>query len=102
MKQYFSMAKKYGKGNNVEDAIYYYGVAKAYDMVRLLYRAGKNPTRASLMRAARSMNHTNPFALKGMKVKTSGTKDAFPLDQVKMARYQNGTWAEISGLMKAR
>lgn len=96
------MAKKYGKGNNVEDAIYYYGVAKAYDMVRLLYRAGKNPTRASLMRAARSMNHTNPFALKGMKVKTSGTKDAFPLDQVKMARYQNGTWAEISGLMKAR
>lgn len=102
VKQYFAMAKKYGKGNNVEDAIYYYGVAKAYDTVRLLYRAGKNPTRASFMRAARSMNHTNPFALKGMKVKTSGTKDAFPLDQVKMARYQNGTWAEISGLMKAR
>jgi hypothetical protein len=96
------MAKKYGKGANVQDAIYYYGVAKAYDVVRLLYRAGKNPTRASFIRAAHSMNWVNPFALKGMRVKTSGTKDAFPLDQLKMARYQNGTWAEISGLMKAR
>ena len=48
------------------------------------------------------MNWANPFALKGMKVRTKGLKDSFPLDQVKMARYQNGTWSEISGLMKAR
>ena len=101
IKQYLSMAKKYGKGNNTQDAIYYYGVAKAYDTVKLLYRAGKNPTRASFMRAARTMNHRNPFALKGMKVRTRGA-DAFPLDQVKLIRYRNGTWTEISGLMKAR
>jgi branched-chain amino acid transport system substrate-binding protein len=102
VKQYFAMAKKYGKGQNVEDAIYYYGVAKAYDVVQLLKKAGKNPTRAKFMKAARSMNWVNPFALKGMKVKTKGYKDAFPLDQVKLARYMNGTWGEISGLMKAR
>jgi branched-chain amino acid transport system substrate-binding protein len=102
VKRYFSMAKRFGKGNNVQDAIYYYGVAKAHDMVKLLFRAGKKPTRAKLMRAARSMNHVNPFALKGMRVKTRGAKDAFPLDQTKMIRYQNGTWSEISGLMKAR
>jgi hypothetical protein len=48
------------------------------------------------------MNHVNPFALQGMRIKTKGAADAFPLDQLKMARYQNGTWAEISGLMKAR
>jgi branched-chain amino acid transport system substrate-binding protein len=102
VKQYFSMAKRFGKGNNVQDAIYFYGVAKAHDMVKLLYRAGRKPTRAKLIKAARSMNHVNPFALKGMRVKTVGTKDAFPLDQTKMIRYQNGTWSEISGLMKAR
>jgi branched-chain amino acid transport system substrate-binding protein len=102
VKRYFSMAKRFGKGNNVEDAIYYYGVAKAYDMVKLLYRAGKNPTRAKLLKAARSMNWVNPFALKGMRIKTKGYKDSFPLDQTKMIRYQNGTWSEISGLMKAR
>jgi branched-chain amino acid transport system substrate-binding protein len=102
VKRYFSMAKRFGKGNNVQDAIYYYGVAKAHDVVKLLYKAGKKPTRAKLIRAARSMNWVNPFALKGMRVKTKGAKDAFPLDQTKMIRYQNGTWSEISGLMKAR
>jgi branched-chain amino acid transport system substrate-binding protein len=102
VKRYFAMAKRFGKGNNVEDAIYYYGVAKAHDMVKLLFKAGKKPTRAKLIRAARSMNWVNPFALKGMRVKTKGAKDAFPLDQTKMIRYQNGTWSEISGLMKAR
>jgi branched-chain amino acid transport system substrate-binding protein len=102
VKQYFSMAKRFGKGNNVQDAIYYYGVAKAHDVVKALHRAGKRPTRASFMRAIRSMNHVNPFALKGMRVKTKGAKDAFPLDQTKIIRYQNGTWSEISGLMKAR
>jgi branched-chain amino acid transport system substrate-binding protein len=102
IKRYLAMAKKYGKGANTEDAIYYYGVAKGYDTVKLLFKAGRNPTRASFMRAARAMNWVNPFALKGMRVKTSGTKDAFPLDQVKLIRYQSGTWGEISGLMKAR
>jgi ABC-type branched-subunit amino acid transport system substrate-binding protein len=102
VKGYFAMAKRFGKGDNVRDAIYYYGVAKAYDMVMLLKKAGKKPTRAKLMAAARNMNWVNPYALKGMRTKTRGIKDAFPLDQVKMARYQNGTWAEISGLMKAR
>jgi branched-chain amino acid transport system substrate-binding protein len=103
VKQYASLHKRFGKGSDrLSDAIYYYGFAKAYDVVKALYRAGKKPTRASFMRAVRSLNHVNPFALKGMRIKTSGAKDAFPLDQLKMARYQNGTWAEISALLKAR
>ena len=72
-----------------------------YDIVRLLYMAGKNPSRASIMRASRHMNWVNPFAIKGMRVKTKG-KDQFPLDQVKMIRYQSGTWSEISSLIKGR
>jgi hypothetical protein len=53
------------------------------------------------MRAARHMNWVNPFTIKGMRVTTSPS-DGFPLDQVKMIRYQSGTWSEISPLMKAR
>jgi branched-chain amino acid transport system substrate-binding protein len=101
VKQYRAMAKKFAPGANVEDAIFYYGVAKAYDTVKLLYAAGKKPTRAKIMKAARKMNWVNPYALKGMKVKTSA-KDGFPLDQVKIIRYQSGSWSEISPLMKAR
>ena len=70
-------------------------------MVQLLYRAGPNPTRASFMRAARHMNWVNPFTIKGMRVKTS-RNDGFPLDQVKIIRYQSGTWSEISPLIKGR
>ena len=47
------------------------------------------------------MNWVNPFTIKGMKVKTTG-KDGFPLDQVKVIRYQSGTWSEISQLIKGR
>ena len=38
---------------DARNTFYYYGVAKAYDTVRLLYLAGKNPTRESLMAATR-------------------------------------------------
>ena len=101
IKKYKRIQKRFAPGRHPNDVIFYYGVAKAYDMVQLLYKAGKNPTRASLKRAARSMNWVNPFAIKGMKVKTSG-KDEYPLDQVKIIRYQSGTWSEISPLIKGR
>ena len=101
IKKYRTIQKRFAPGSDPNDVIFYYGVAKAYDMVQLLYKAGKNPTRASLKRAARSMNWVNPFTIKGMKVKT-GASDGFPLDQVKIIRYQSGTWSEISPLIKGR
>jgi branched-chain amino acid transport system substrate-binding protein len=101
IKKYKRIQKRFAPGSDPNDVIFYYGVAKAYDMVQLLYHAGKNPTRASLRRAARRMNWVNPFTIKGMKVRTSA-KDGFPLDQVKIIRYQSGAWSEISPLIKGR
>ena len=101
IQKYRAIQKRFAPGANADDVIFYYGVAKAYDIVQILYRAGKNPTRASVMRVARNMNWANPFAIPGMRVKTSA-KDGFPLDQVKMIRFQNGSWTEISPLFKAR
>jgi hypothetical protein len=92
---------KFGAGTDPNNTFPYYGVAKAYDAVRLLYLAGKNPTRASLMRATQHMNWTNPFALKGIKVKT-GPKDRFPISQIRLVRYSNGTWSEFGPLIKGR
>jgi hypothetical protein len=101
IKKHKRIQKRFAPGSDPNDVIFYYGVAKAYDMVQLLYHAGKNPTRASLRRAARRMNWVNPFTIKGMKVRTSA-KDGFPLDQVKIIRYQSGAWSEISPLIKGR
>ena len=101
MKQYKRLVAKYLPGSDPNNGFFYYGFAKAYDTVRLLYLAGKHPTRASLMRATQRMNWVNPYLIKGIRVKTSKT-DHFPIDQVKLIRYGNGTWSEISGLFKGR
>ena len=83
------------------NTFHYYGMAKAYDAIRLLYLAGKNPTRASLMAATAKMNWVNPFLLAGYQVKT-GPQDRFPLSQMKLIRYTNGTWSEFGPLIKGR
>jgi branched-chain amino acid transport system substrate-binding protein len=101
MKQYKRLVAKYLPGSDPNNGFFYYGFAKAYDTVRLLYLAGKNPTRASLMRATQRMNWVNPYLIKGVRVRTSKT-DHFPIDQVKLIRYGNGTWSEVSGLFKGR
>ncbi|HEV8687875.1 MAG TPA: ABC transporter substrate-binding protein [Gaiellaceae bacterium] len=101
VKRYRTIMSKFGAGTDPNNTFPYYGVAKAYDAVRLLYLAGKNPTRASLMRATQHMNWTNPFALKGIKVKT-GPKDRFPISQIRLVRYANGTWSEFGPLIKGR
>ncbi len=102
VKQYRSIMQKYGPANaDPNNTNYFYGVAKAYDVVRLLYLAGKNPTRASLLRATQHMNWVNPFALKGVRVKTSKT-DRFPISQIRLNRYSNGTFTEFGPLIKGR
>ena len=63
------MAKYYPKGR-VTDGLNLYGVATAHAFTQLLYAAGKNPTRASLMKAYRNWNETNPFLLPGIKQRT--------------------------------
>jgi branched-chain amino acid transport system substrate-binding protein len=94
---------KYGPegGVDIRNGFYYYGVANAWEFVKLLYAAGKNPTRASIMKAAENRNWVNPYALTGSKTKT-GKGDSFPLDQGKITRYNNGSFTEISPLYKGR
>jgi len=102
VKAYRRIMANYGPdGININNTFYYYGVAKAYDFVKLMYVAGRNPTRAKLMAATAKMNWVNPYALKGVRIKTSRT-DRFPIDQGKVVRYNNGSWNEISALYKGR
>ena len=102
VRQYRRLVSKYGpQGVEVNNGNTYYGVAKAYDIVKVLYLAGKHPTRQSLMAATLKMNWVNPYAIKGVKVKT-GKTDHFPLSQVRLIRYGNGSWSEFGPLIKGR
>jgi hypothetical protein len=67
-----------------------YGLGSAWTFVDALKHAGKNPTRASLMRALRNMKETNnPFLYPGMTVQTSKTR-TFPMEQLIMIKWSGG------------
>ena len=98
---YRSIMKKY-KGGNPNDVYAVYGMSAAHTFVAALKKAGKSPTRGSIMRAAASLNIKNdPFLLPGMTVRTTKS-DRFPLDQAKLQRYHNGRWVSFGGLFRVR
>jgi branched-chain amino acid transport system substrate-binding protein len=99
---YKRILKRYDPGGRVNDVYNWYGMTVAWTMVDTLRRAGKNLTRASLLRAARSLDTTkNPFLLPGTRLRTSGT-DAFPIDTVYLYRYDNRQWVRTAGPFPAR
>ena len=99
---YRSILSRFAPGAKATDVYHWYGMAVAWTMVDALKRAGKSPTRASLLAAARSLNTTaNPFLLPGTRLRTS-TGDAFPLDTVYLYRYDNRQWVRASGPFPAR
>ena len=101
MKQYRQIMAKYAPSANANNGLYYYGVAKAEAFVQALYKAGKNPTRASYMAALLSMNTPNKFALPGVLENTSKT-DRFIISQQQLIRYTNPDWKRIGKLVEGR
>jgi branched-chain amino acid transport system substrate-binding protein len=101
MKLYRTVMKKF-KGTNPKDVYNVYGMSVAHTFVEALKKAGKNPTRDSIMRAARHLTIRNdPFLLPGVVVRTT-PNDGFPLDQARLERYHNGRWRAFGGLFRVR
>ena len=97
MKLYKTVMAKYRPGARVTDALNYYGVAVAEAFVELMYKAGKNPTRASLMSAFRNWNELNPFLLPGNRQKTGGN-DQLPIQCFRIIKFTNGAFTPVSKL----
>jgi branched-chain amino acid transport system substrate-binding protein len=97
MKLYKQVMSQYLPNARVTDGLNLYGVATAHAFVQLLYKAGKNPTRESLMKAYRSWNEANPFLLPGNRQKTSGA-DQEPIECHQLAKFTNGTFQSVSRL----
>jgi branched-chain amino acid transport system substrate-binding protein len=95
MKLYKQVMAKYNPKARVTDSLNYYGVSVAEAFVELMYKAGKNPTRASLMKALRSWNELNPFLLPGNRQKTGGN-DQLPLQCERIIKYTDGTFEPVS------
>jgi branched-chain amino acid transport system substrate-binding protein len=99
---YRSIMKKYDPTGRPTDVYNWYGMTVAWTMVETLRKAGKNLTRAGLLKAAQSLDTAaNPFMLPGIRLKTSPT-DYRPMDQVYLYRYDNKQWVKTSGLLYAK
>jgi branched-chain amino acid transport system substrate-binding protein len=97
MKLYKQVMAKYYPSGRVTDGLNIFGVATAEAFVELLYSAGKNPTRAALIKAYRTWNQPNPFLLPGNRQKTGGS-DQLPLQCVRIIKFTNGTFQPVSKL----
>ncbi len=99
IKLYRQVMKQYAPGANTDDVYHVYGMAAAWTAVEMLKKAGKNLTRAGLVRAIDTMNASgNPFLLPGIALKTDGAKDHFPIEQMLLQRWQKGSWKSFGGL----
>ncbi len=99
VKLYRQVLKQYAPGANANDVYHVYGMATAWTVVEMLKKAGKNLTRAAVVKAVDTMNASgNPFLLPGIALKTDGAKDHFPIEQMLLQRWQKGSWKSFGGL----
>jgi branched-chain amino acid transport system substrate-binding protein len=101
VKQYLALMAKYNPSGRTTDGLNFYGFAKAHTFVRAMYKAGRNPTRAGLLKALLSFNETSPFLLPGARMKTSAT-DHFIISHQRLMTYNNGAWTGAGPLVDGR
>ena len=77
------------------------GAANMIIAVEGLKKAGRNLTRASVLRAATHLNEVNPFLLPGVRIHTT-PNDYYPMDKVKLARYRGTHWQFFGKLVSAQ
>ena len=93
----FQRVMRAAGANDLRNGYYVAGMASAFTLVDALRKAGKNPTRAGVMAAARSLNEANnPFVIPGIVVRTSAA-DGFPIQQVALERWTGTHWSIFTG-----
>jgi branched-chain amino acid transport system substrate-binding protein len=77
-------------------------MAAAYTMVDSLRKAGRQLTRAALVKAATQLvERDNPFLVRGVVVKT-GPRDYYPISTTRLLRYDKGRWKQFGGILAVR
>lgn len=101
VKLYRTILKRYAPAAKAEDVYNFYGMAVAYTMVDTLKKAGRNPTRTSLLKAATHLNEVNPFMRPGITIRTA-PNDYYPISKAQLMRYDKVHWVAVGPLVSAR
>jgi ABC-type branched-subunit amino acid transport system substrate-binding protein len=96
---YLQIMKRYLPTEDPKAVAHMYGMMAAYAMVDVLQHAGRNPTRASALRAAQHLNETNPFLLPGLRLRTS-PGNYFPIGRTYLVRFLHGYWNVLGKPLK--
>ncbi len=104
MKLYRQIMKRHLPRGNANDVFHVYAMASAHSFVEALRKAGRNPTRSSVMAQLAKLNSKNPFVIPGVAIKT-GRTDRFPIEQVQLTRWSvnkkgDGRWVRFGPLQR--
>jgi branched-chain amino acid transport system substrate-binding protein len=95
--------RRYLPRSKPSDVYHFYGMAVAHSMTHALRKAGRNLSRAGLLRVVTHLDQRdNPFLLPGVAVQTS-PRNYFPISKAKLFRYsRQGRWVPFGPLRTAR
>jgi branched-chain amino acid transport system substrate-binding protein len=99
MVAYKTNLAKYQPGANPNDPFNAYGWAAANTMVEAL-RQLKQPTRAALMDTVRHLDLDLPLLLPGIKIKTDGTNDGYPIEAMQIEQFQGETFHLVGNVIQ--
>ena len=102
MRLYRQIMRTHLARGDANDGFHVYSMAVAYSFVDALRKAGRNPTRAGIVRAVQTLNErANPFVLPGIVIKTSRT-DHFPIEQGQLYRWSRNQWNPVGKVIPAK
>ena len=91
MKEFKAQLKKSSPKANPNEPFHVFGWAAAATMTEAL-KGMKEPTRDALMKSVRNMDTEIPILLPGVKVKTSGESDGYPIEAMQIIQFDGENW----------
>ena len=99
MREYKSAMRKYSRANP-DDPFCIFGWGAAQTLVEAL-NGMEEPTREALMDSVRHMDIRVPILLPGIRVKTSGTEDGYPIEATQIQRFEGENWKLVGDVIQA-
>jgi branched-chain amino acid transport system substrate-binding protein len=99
MREYKSAMKKYSRADP-EDPFCIFGWGAAQTLVEAL-NGMEEPTREALMDSVRNMDIRVPILLPGIRVKSHGTEDGYPIEATQIQRFEGENWKLVGDVIQA-
>ena len=101
LKEYLEFMKKYVPQASAEDGNNYYGMLVAQTAVQVLKQCGNDLSRDNVMKQAASLKNLSLGMLLPRITINTGPTDFFPIEQMRLLRFDGERWAGFGEIMDA-